>query len=75
MARACDRCKKSINPKETMTIKFSVNFREFIINIRTVLARANNGIEDPAHIQKHGTGKFELCGDCRDGLMAYITKI
>ena len=70
--KCCDRCKKPIDRRDNMQIKFKWNFREFIRNIDISVQRRREGIEDSSYYHKTASGTWDLCRDCNEKLAEFL---
>lgn len=73
MAKCCDRCKKTIDNRDTLHFKFKWNFREFIRNIDVAIQRRREGIEDSAYYHKVAEGTWDLCSGCTEELGKFLS--
>ncbi|EJQ94055.1 hypothetical protein [Bacillus cereus] len=70
MAKCCDRCKATINPKETCTVTFEFKFRERVKSYLVSIQRRMNGLDEYDDV--NATGKIDMCAGCRGSLKEFL---
>lgn len=74
MAKCCDRCKKPIDRRDMMKIKFKWDYRQFVRDIDVAIQRRREGIEDSSYYNKRIKGTWELCNKCVEELAHFILR-
>lgn len=73
MAKACNRCEKSIR-QFNMQFKMTGVVKRYIDNIDRIMMRKREGHSTPEYDIMKISGKIDLCEDCQESFAKWLSE-